>query len=247
MKTYGEPYAVKLEIQSESIVTVYAVDKDGNIVEDADNEIVFEAQGGEIWGVGNGDNCFKTAERTNKVKLFYGRALAVIKDETKSVTVRAVSDGLKSDEIIITFSDKPEKTIPAERAKIYVPIWRQSDVFDAYIEDKFISDLMFAWIPTTVGYSTNLLSSGKTGFSEVCGQLPVPENLCGTVYLTFEKIEGYFDLYMGKDFLGSYSDVENMKLVIDTKKYKNPIVSIIFRLNGGSCGVSGNVYLTYEC
>lgn len=247
MKTYGEPYAIKLERQSESIVTVYTVDKDGNIVEDADNEIVFEVQGGEVLGVGNGDNCFKSAEMTNKVKLFYGKALAVIKEETKLVTVRAISEGLKSDEMILTFSDKHEKTIPAEKAKIYVPIWRQSDVFDSYIEEKFISDLMFAWIPTTVGYSTNLLYSGKTGFAEVCGQLSVPQNLCGTVYLTFEKIEGDFDLYMGKDLIGSYSDVENMKLVIDTKKYKNPIVSIIFKIKGGSCGVSGSVYLTNEC
>lgn len=244
MKSYGDPFALKITAESESIVSVSVVDRQGNRVEDADDEVTFRAEGGVVLGVGNGDNCFVNAERADRVKLFYGRALAVVNGARETVRVTVSAPGLESDSCLLRKEIKDSRELPKEKLKVYVPVWRQSDVQETYIEARHISDLMFAWIPTTVGYGKNMLYSGKTGFSEVCGQLPVGENReNGSVTLVFEKIDGSADIYLNRDFVVGVQDEKNIRIPIDGKKYVNPVVSVVFKLSGGDCGISGKVYL----
>ena len=72
LKTTGKAVALKIVSQKNSltadgkdlaIMTVQAVDKDGNIVPDANNDVTFDVQGeGKIIGVGNGNSSSHEAE-----------------------------------------------------------------------------------------------------------------------------------------------------------------------------------------
>lgn len=87
-----------------SFVTVRILDDEGNPAPKASNRVHFEVEGpGRIIGVDNGDPTSHESFKDNKRKAFNGLALVIIQSTTEKGTIklRAVSDGLKSDEITI--------------------------------------------------------------------------------------------------------------------------------------------------
>ncbi|MDR0230721.1 MAG: DUF4982 domain-containing protein [Dysgonamonadaceae bacterium] len=115
-KTAGEPVSIRLTADREnlkatgkdlSFVTVEVLDKDGNVVPNANNLIRFTIEGeGFIAGTDNGDptnpNSLKKPERN----LFYGKCLAVVQNSDKpgNIKLTAQSEGLK--EATIIFNSK---------------------------------------------------------------------------------------------------------------------------------------------
>ena len=81
------------------------LDKDGNIVPDADNIIVnFEVTGkGKVAGVGSGDPRDMSGFQQPVKKTYQGVCMAVIRPETDPgrISVHAVAEGLKGDDIVI--------------------------------------------------------------------------------------------------------------------------------------------------
>lgn len=112
--TAGEPAAIRLTLDQygESaaddalgFVTVEIVDADGNLCPEADNLVYFDVSGSAfIAGVDNGSQISMERFKDSKRKAFYGKALAVLQaDDEGKATLRAYSDGLKSDAISIEF------------------------------------------------------------------------------------------------------------------------------------------------
>ena len=108
MKTAGAPAAIqltpdrtKLDASGDDLcyLVVEAVDADGNLCPLADNSIEFEVDGpATIAGVGNGDPLSLEDYQANKRKLFYGKALLIVRaDEGQGgeVTITAKSEGLE--------------------------------------------------------------------------------------------------------------------------------------------------------
>jgi beta-galactosidase len=88
-----------------SFITAKVVDKDGNLVPDANNLISFKARGeGAVIATDNGSETdlqsFKTAQR----KAFNGLCLGVVQSTKKAGTVEvtATAEGLRSSSIVIT-------------------------------------------------------------------------------------------------------------------------------------------------
>jgi beta-galactosidase len=115
VKTADEPYSIKLTPDRSSInangndlsyILVEAYDQDGNLCPLADNLVNFSMKGpGEIAGVGNGNPQSHEPFRANYRKLFYGKAMLIVRskeNETGKINVAASSDGLKTVEISIT-------------------------------------------------------------------------------------------------------------------------------------------------
>jgi beta-galactosidase len=108
MRTAGEPAAIRLTPdrmklsaagQDISYVLVEAVDAKGNLCPLADNRIHFDVQGsGKIAGIDNGNPMSFESFVTDNYKLFYGKAMLVIKTEGKGGDIRitARADGLKN-------------------------------------------------------------------------------------------------------------------------------------------------------
>ena len=114
VKTAGKPYAIQLTPDRNTInatgedlsfVLVEAYDKNGNPCPLADNLINFKIDGaGEIAGVGNGDQKSYEPFQADYRKLFYGKAMLIVRSEKNipgKIKIRAFSDGLKPSEIIL--------------------------------------------------------------------------------------------------------------------------------------------------
>jgi beta-galactosidase len=114
VKTSGRPATIRLTPDRERIaatgddlcyVLVEALDADGNPCPLADNVIEFKAEGpAQIAGVGNGDPLSLEAYQAPSRKLFFGKALLILRcDEGDggTVTVTATGGGLKSAKVAV--------------------------------------------------------------------------------------------------------------------------------------------------
>jgi beta-galactosidase len=115
VKTAGEPYSIKLTPDRTNItatgddlsyILVEAYDKNGNLCSLADNMVNFEVKGpGKIAGVGNGNPQSHEPFLANYRKLFYGKAMLIVKSVENTpgkIEVVATSKGLSSGKILVT-------------------------------------------------------------------------------------------------------------------------------------------------
>jgi beta-galactosidase len=107
VNTAGAPARIELTVDRKlikadgndlSFVTVRILDKAGNMVPDADNQVNFSLQGkGIIASVDNGDPVSHDPFKANYRKAFHGLALAIIQSSGKqpgTITLTATADGL---------------------------------------------------------------------------------------------------------------------------------------------------------
>ena len=115
VKTTGSPAqiamradrsAIKADGQDLSFVTVKIADKDGLMVPRSKNAVRFEISGaGEIVATDNGDATDLSSFQSKTRKAYNGMALVIvrsIKGKNGKITLKAVSDGLKGAEIILS-------------------------------------------------------------------------------------------------------------------------------------------------
>jgi beta-galactosidase len=98
IKTAGKPAKIELiadrkkikaDAQDISFITVRVLDKNGNIVPDADNLVHFEVTGaGKLAGVDNGLQTSMESFKGNSRKAFNGLCLAIIQSTDKGGTIR---------------------------------------------------------------------------------------------------------------------------------------------------------------
>lgn len=113
-KTAGEPAKLTLTADRQTIVadgydlsyiTIDCTDNDGNFMPTAMNQLYFELTGaGELVGVDNGNAAGSESLKGNKMKLFNGKALAIIRSlrgERGDITLTVHGDGLQSNKITI--------------------------------------------------------------------------------------------------------------------------------------------------
>jgi len=95
---------IKADGKDLSFVTVKILDKDGNVVPNADNLVNFKITGpGFIAGVDNGDEVSHDPFKANYRKAFNGLALAIVQtqEKTGSITFTATSAGLKGATVVL--------------------------------------------------------------------------------------------------------------------------------------------------
>ena len=103
MKTAGEPYRLKLTPDRSTIhadgndlsyITVEAFDKEGNPCPLADNLVDITLSGpGSIAGVGNGNPQSMEPFQASQIRLFYGKAMLIIRSEQKKGEIGVVASG----------------------------------------------------------------------------------------------------------------------------------------------------------
>jgi beta-galactosidase len=96
---------IKADGKDLSFVTVKVLDKDGNVVPDAGNQVNFALQGkGTIASVDNGDPVNHDPFKANYRKAFHGLALAIIQSAGKqpgTITLTATAEGLTPAKLVI--------------------------------------------------------------------------------------------------------------------------------------------------
>ena len=96
LRVTADRRVLRADGQDLAFVTVEAVDAEGRLRRDADNEVRFSVSGpGTIAAVGNGDGQDTAAYQGDRRKLFEGRALVVVRTSRQSgaITVKASSQG----------------------------------------------------------------------------------------------------------------------------------------------------------
>ena len=123
-RTAGKPYAIRLMPDAASImndgadtviVNAAVVDKKGTIVPYADNLIRFEIEGeGYVRGVGNGDPNSHEPDDVPYRRAYCGlcQALVTAKLGAKTLTVRAVSEGLEEASVVFEVKNVPAPLCP---------------------------------------------------------------------------------------------------------------------------------------
>ena len=112
LRTFGEPASIRLSVDRPSFttdpddvahVTVEILDKDGNLCQDADNLVKLTVGGARVIGMESGNMRDLSPTRTSERKAYCGLALAILSaDKAGTVTVKAESPGLRTDEIQFT-------------------------------------------------------------------------------------------------------------------------------------------------
>jgi beta-galactosidase len=95
---------IKADGKDLSFITVKILDKDGNVVPDAENLVNFKVNGNAfIASVDNGDEVSHDPFKADYRKAFHGLALAIVqaKEVPGDITFTATSDGLKSAVIVL--------------------------------------------------------------------------------------------------------------------------------------------------
>lgn len=112
--TAGEPAKIELSADRKlikaggkdmSFITVRILDKDGNVVPDADNLVNFKINGEAfIASVDNGDPVSHDSFKVSYRKAFHGLALAIVqtKEKAGSITFTATSKGLQNASLVLT-------------------------------------------------------------------------------------------------------------------------------------------------
>ncbi len=112
--TAGEPAKIELTVDHNSIkadgkdlsfVTVRVLDKNGNLVPDAENRVSFQLNGAaSIAGVDNGDPVSHDSFKAKNRKAFHGKALVIVQSGKQAgrTTLAATADGLQPASLSIT-------------------------------------------------------------------------------------------------------------------------------------------------
>ena len=115
LTTAGKPYGIRLTVDSEdassdtpsmAFVSIEIVDKNGNVVPTADNELnVSVIGGGELIALGNADIKDDDPYYDSTHKAWHGRALGVLKNNGRkgNAKITVSSPGLKTSALKISF------------------------------------------------------------------------------------------------------------------------------------------------
>jgi beta-galactosidase len=114
LKTCGMPNSIKLTADRENInakygdlvyITAEVIDKDGNLVNYAENDVTFTVSGcADLIAVGSGDPATEQSFSGDHRKLFKGKALAIVRSNgcAGEIIVEAQADGFKPTKCNIT-------------------------------------------------------------------------------------------------------------------------------------------------
>ena len=117
IKTAGKPYQLKLTPDKKTLkangedlsyILIEAFDKNGNLCPLANHNIEIDIIGkAHIVGVGNGNPQSFEPFQSNKVKLFYGKAMLIVESEFDSgmVEINAKTKKLQGDSTILTIKE----------------------------------------------------------------------------------------------------------------------------------------------
>ena len=109
VKTTKTPYTLKISTDSLTHIFVEVVDEDGNLVKNADNEILLNVRGARLLGMENGNMADITVtgrQRPNRLRVYGGRLVAyfVPQADSEHIIIRASSPLLPNPTAVMSFS-----------------------------------------------------------------------------------------------------------------------------------------------
>jgi beta-galactosidase len=114
MITAGKPYTLKLTTDRQVIqrggmdlayVTIEAIDQNGNTCPLADDQVEITLEGkGTIAGVGNGNPQSIEPFQSNRVRLFYGKAMLILRSTPESGSIQVTASAKELNKAVTTIT-----------------------------------------------------------------------------------------------------------------------------------------------
>lgn len=259
LRTPGKAYELKLSANVKKlsgVMDVLAVDaaltdEQGTVLHGSRDTVRFSVAGGKLLGVGNGDPASLEADDASERRLYHGLCQAIFRpDGSACMTVRAECCGLSAEIELPVGCEGETPYLPVAQCRLVIAPWRMSDVKADYPSMHDILSQMVNWIPTTVGCGKNHMLSGKTGFASITGMVTIPRTKDGEkLTVVLERIMGCFDLYMDDRKVFSAEERADRGFRIPCPEMEpgsTVTLALVFRLDGGDCGVPGGAYLVCE-
>ncbi len=113
VKTYGQPVALRLTTDGKMHLFVEVVDKDGNLVKTATDEVTLNVRGASLLGMENGnisDTSVSGRQQRNRLRVYQGRLVAYVQtigtstareNQPGNVTIQASAPFLQPAEIVL--------------------------------------------------------------------------------------------------------------------------------------------------
>jgi hypothetical protein len=104
IKTNGRPFALRVSTDSVAHIFVEVIDEDGNLVRQADNEVVLNIRGARLLGMENGnimDTSVAGRRQANRLRTYGGRLVAYFRPDERAdnITIQASASLLQPDNI----------------------------------------------------------------------------------------------------------------------------------------------------
>ena len=233
------------------VVDAAIQDENGTVLWGSRDKVSFTVRGGKLLGVGNGDPACLEPDDAPERSAYHGLCQAIFRPEKAGEMVVCAKCGELIAEIRVPVGDAGEvPSLPAAQCRLVVAPWRMSDVKETYPSMHDILSQMVNWIPTTVGCGKNHILSGKTGYGSITGMVTAPRMKEGQqLYVVLERIMGCFDLYLDENKVFSAEKREDRGFRIPCPALEagsTVTLALVFRLDGGDCGVPGSAYLVCE-
>ncbi len=225
-----------------SVVDIYAVDKNGNIVPECNDELTVSVGDNTVLlGVGNGDTCCHYNQKGNKIAFFKGCAQIIVGAKEKGeVSLTVCSDTVSSTATLKAVEDTKLKICGSENILLF-QAFHMSDLYDVHPRYDELNSPFYTWIPTPVGYGKNLVYSGGEGYGTVKGNFTwIPDDM--TIYV--EGLCGECEVYVNGELQGSSNgDYETVAIPVKNAKLEaQNMLQVVFNVKGKDCGILGRVY-----
>ncbi len=184
-------------------VNIYAVDKNGEFVPDADFEIEFSAEGGTILGMANGNpNCHEEFT-SNKRSMFNGCCQAIVRlnEGAKSLTLKASTDIMNFDCDDITVLEREGYQYVESIEELYLSGWKMSaELLDEKPDPKVVysvSDMNSLEPVRVVNGAQEKFSNSEGKYALYRTRVNIPNEINGKKpVLHFNSIWGICEVYI---------------------------------------------------
>lgn len=236
------------DYSSVSAVNVFLKDKCGNMLGTSSEKVEFEISGGgKIMGVGNGSNTNHYCETGNEIDLFGGLCQTIIeKDGSGSdIFLKIKTCGMEKTVLIKGNSADKMPYIPSVKCRFPINKWRKTDVLDYYPKDK-LTDLMFAWIPANIAKGSNFYIENEKGFCFAAAAYILTNEYSENAKLHIDGFSGDADIYINNKLRLTVTKYGDIEIPLNKEDFGvRSCLTVVFRLNGGKCGISGDTYITF--
>lgn len=211
----------------------------------ADNLIEFEAEGGIVLGVGNGDPNSHEDDKSNKRRLFNGLCQAIISplDGYDKVSVKITSEGLKSAQIEFKTSINPKAPKYIESVKDrYISKWRKKSYITSQMPDavaKIEDHDMNTYETVTVANGSDELFDNTEGYGVYKTSIELPENNSGYSLIFREIMGDMVYIYINGSLIKEADCKWGSKVVIPLDGYGRFDIDVcIFSSKNNSAGIT---------
>ena len=105
---------------------------------------------------------------------------------------------------------------------------------------------MFAWIPANIAKGSNFYIENEKGFCFAAASYILTNEYSENAKLHIDGFSGDADIYINNKLRLTVTKYGDIEIPLNKEDFGvRSCLTVVFRLNGGKCGISGDTYITF--